>query len=86
MQCPAQGATAPPPEGWQYYDGKAWLSDPTLRVVPLAGHRWCDQLDVSGSEEAARVKGAKMGKFVRTPDFSSGHPVSAGTLLVQPLY
>ena len=89
MKCPAQGATAPPPEGWQYWDEKAWHPDPSLRVVPLAGHRWCDQLSVTAgrTSKAARKHGSKMGRFLRTEDFSCGLPVSGeGGLLSSPYY
>ena len=84
MKCPAQGATAPPPEGWQYGDGKTHLPDPSLRVVPLAGHRWCDQLSVTAgrTSEAARKHGSKMGRFLRTEDFSCGQPVSGGGAVI----
>ena len=43
MQCSVPGATTPPQKGWMHNDASnQMLSDPSMRVVPLAGHQECE--------------------------------------------
>ena len=77
LECPAGGSSSPPQEGWTYWDGEADTPDPTLVVVPLGGHQWCPEVQVSATGEAAREQGKYTGKFLITQDFSAGLPVSS---------